>query len=344
MRDLKGSHPGLPRITMKSEDRNAAELLLDLKARTGVAMDLSDLLETENLADVAVDFADASFPEALERICKAANLGVNLDPDDIEFYTEDYEEAPSFAFRDCLFRLTEWSLKRVINFQDPPRDTLEATLEVLWDPRLQAAGALSSVVVAEAVDSKGKSLVPPKQPGENGDDPGLVSTGDSLDDIELLAPHPEAGAIALLRGHVTLLLPRTQVTLALEKVEEGAKAAKDAVQLCLQKIEPGRQGERKLQLELASAVIKADFLHTRRATAHLVVKGEGRVSAGIESMSASDGRLNLTVVQAGPRLVVLPPGVAARPEPPPIEKVEVVIVTETTEREIPFEFRNLQVK
>src|SRR5688572_3597984 len=74
-RKLAGVLPPLRKITIEAKDRSLKEVLEDLRAQSGMAMDLERLAD----APVTVSFKDLNPMEALDAVCKAAALGYSID-------------------------------------------------------------------------------------------------------------------------------------------------------------------------------------------------------------------------------------------------------------------------
>src|SRR5262245_6829724 len=70
---LRGVLPPLRKVTLEAKDRNLKEVIEDLKQQTGLAVDWT------GDGDVTVSVKDVTPFEALEAICKAANLSYAID-------------------------------------------------------------------------------------------------------------------------------------------------------------------------------------------------------------------------------------------------------------------------
>jgi hypothetical protein len=217
LRLLRGFEPAR-RVSMKSTDRNVVELLGDLRAKTGVALTLENLMGEEKMPEVPVDIRDATMLEAFDAICRAGNVTLAMENGQFSLFQGDYQDLPRFFYDRYFFRLHEFVLLKTADFRKPAVHSFKLQMELLWDPAA-APCRFSAPVVLEAVDDKGKNLIPPpppagQKPKEKPDEAAADSEPEAMSSLVLLPPSQGSEKIAVLRGVTTISLPRTLVTLS----------------------------------------------------------------------------------------------------------------------------------
>lgn len=220
---LAGVLPPLRKITIEAKDRSLKEVLEDLRAQTGMAMDL------ERLADspVTVSFKNLTPMEALDAVCKAASLGYSVDSygkyrsgkvmvaaggpmgqtglgsdPKVRFQPGGYVEVPRQFVRHYAIEPTNISMTKQTSFRGGPTSNAYLNLRVLWPPEVKPqAGTLA---VTSIVDDKGRSLYDaPRNIQRFGGMNASIYNG-LQSGVQMTYPESDAKSIASLKGTVTL--------------------------------------------------------------------------------------------------------------------------------------------
>ena len=372
--------PPIQRISMKTSDRNVVELLGDLRSKTGVALSLENLMGEEKLPEVPVDIHDATMLEAFDAICRAGNVTVTMENGQFMLYQGDYQEVPRFFYDHYFFRLGNFVLMKTADFRKPAVQSFRVQMEMLWDPAA-APCKFNPPVVVEAVDDKGKNLIPPpappkKEPHKPADpaggkppdasDPTEDGDSEAVSFLQLVPPSPAAEKIAMLRGYTTIGLPKTKVTLSfVEETRKGER--KDAPDKNQDpQAEPAsaldgmvrKSGDFTVKVvkvesslfrvtcEVSSATLKVEDIGKMPFLASVTLKGAEptRSYVSLWSMKENVAEVMVSFQPLHLKEVLVKPG-DDRPVPPaPVEKIELSIVTAVQERKIPFEFRDVKIK
>lgn len=331
--------PVAKRISIKASDRNVTELLGDLRARTGIALALENLLaDNEKLPEVPVDIQDATPLEAFDAICKAANVSIMMENGQFGLYPGDYQETPRFFYDHYFFRLGGFVLMKTADFRRPAVQNFVVRMELLWDP-VAAPCRFAAPVIVEAVDEKGKNLLPP--PAKKDDEEEPQDAGPSSE-LHLVPPSPGAEKIAALRGFVKVGLPRKRVTLTF--------GGKDALEGQVRKAEgyTAKVAEHeplqfRLVLDLTSGSTKPEDLQLLPFQAVVTLKGGEATRCYLNTNVTEDAcqvHINYQPLHLREALVD-----GDRPVPAAaVEKIELSIITAVQERKIPFEFRDVKLK
>jgi hypothetical protein len=370
--------PPLQRITMKAADRNVIELLGDLRARTGVALSLENLMGEEKLPEIPVDIRDATMLEAFDAICHAGNVTVTMENGQFMLYQGEYQEMPRFFFEHYFFRLGNFVLMKTADFRKPAVQSFKIQMEMLWDPAA-APCKFNPPSVVEAADDKGKNLIPPqkkeapkgareapkpdgKEPAEGPDE----NEAEATSFLQLLPPSPAAEKISVLRGYCSIGLPRTKVTLSF--AEEPKKERKDApdkaqdpaaeapspldglirtsgdFRVKILKVEAALL---RVSCEISSPTIKVEDIGKMPFLASVTLKGGEPTRSFVNLWSVKEGAAEVMISYSQLHLrevLVKPPGEEKAAPATPVEKIELSIVTAVQERKIPFEFRDVKIK
>jgi hypothetical protein len=368
--------PPLQRLSLKASDRNVVELLGDLRAKTGVALSLENLMGEEKLPEVPVDVRDVTMLEAFDAICRAGNVTVTMENGQFMLYQGDYQEMPRFFYDHYFFRLGNFVLLRTVDFRKPAVQSFKIQMEMLWDPAA-APCKFNPPVLVEAVDDKGKNLIPPPpakkgapkpaEPKPPGD--AEEAEAESTSFLQLLPPSPAAEKISLLRGYATIGLPKTKVSLSFaeepKKTErkdpapadkpqdspaEPAPSPLDGMQRksgdFTVKIVKVESGLFRITCEVSSATLKVEDIGKMPFLASVTLKGAEptRSYVSLWSMKDTVAEVMISFQPLHLKEILVKAG-DDRPAPPsPVEKFELSIVTAVQERKIPFEFRDVKIK
>lgn len=336
-------YPAVKRVTMKSADKTVVDLLADLRAKTGAALSLENLMEEEQLPELAFEVKDATTLEAFDAICHAGNVSFSMNGGQLMLYTGDTAvERPRFFYGHYFVRLGDFDLVKSVTFRRPATQNFNIQMETIWDP---AAAPLRfrRVRIVEATDDRGKSLLPPPEPPmkkdeeeeEEPEDTGANTT------LRLVPPSPAATRIAVLRGFTTIVLPksRTTVPFPAPQVDQAGAAGDFQVKVTAVDLD-----ESEIRLSVSSRKHTPEALSKLDMLASVSLKDWESTSTFVDSPSWDENRLELRVHYEPLRLkdgVVRPPDDAP---PPAVERLELSIVTAVHPKRIPFEFRDLKLK
>ncbi|HVE39499.1 MAG TPA: hypothetical protein VNM14_06395 [Planctomycetota bacterium] len=370
--------PPVQRLSMKASDRNVVELLGDLRAKTGVALSLENLMGEEKLPEVPVEVRDVTMLEAFDAICRAGNVTVTMENGQFMLYQGDYQEMPRFFYDHYFFRLGNFVLLRTVDFRKPAVQSFKLQMEMLWDPAA-APCKFNPPVVVEAVDDKGKNLIPPPPPVRK-DPPKPVEPkppgeaeeveAESTSFLQLLPPSPASEKLTMLRGYTTIGLPKTKVTLSFAEEpkkserKEPAPPPEKSQDLPAEpppspldgqqrksgdftvKIIKVESGLFRVTCEVSSATLKVEDIGKMPFLASVTLKGAEptRSYVSLWSMKDTVAEVMISFQPLHLKEILVKAG-DDRPAPPsPVEKIELSIVTAVQERKIPFEFRDVKIK
>jgi hypothetical protein len=337
-------YPPVKRVTMKAADRNVVELLADLRAKTGAALSLENLMDEEKLPELTVDVKDATMLEAFDAICHAGNVTVSMQNGQFTLFTGAYVDLPRFFYGHYFLRLQEFEHQKIVTFRKPASETFTVDLEMVWDP---AAAPLrfKPIRVVEALDDKGKSLLPPPVPAAEPVPKPEDADGD--DDrnptmkVRLAAPSPAATKIGILRGFVSVVLPKSRVTAPFPSPKEDQAAAVSDFQLKILNVDVNQHNVR---LSVSSKKYTPEALSKMDFLSRVALKDWDATASYVDKLSWDDHSLDLSVSYEPLRLKdgLARPGDGA-PQPP-IDTLDVSIVTSVHEKRVPFEFRDLKLR
>lgn len=339
--------PPVKRVSMKSADKNVVELLTDLRARTGAAIALDNLLDEEKLPEIAFEVKDATMLEAFDAICHAGNVTVSMESGQFMLYTGTYVDLPRFFYGHYYFRLSEYDHLKTVNFRRPAVETFEVHMEMIYDP---AAAPLryQPVRVVEALDDRGKNLVkPPGPPDPKPEDIDLEAVGPAMT-LHLLPPSPGSQKLAVIRGFCPVVLPKARTTMtfatpdaAAPPPEQKSTVTAGDFKVVITRVDLATHS---VTLELSSKKLKTEALGELDLLSHVVLKGWESTSSYVQKSSPEDDVMEITVSYEPLRFkdsLVRP---TEETPPPAIEKLEVSVVTSTQEKRIPFEFKDLKIR
>src|SRR5436190_6431692 len=368
--------PPVQRLSMKASDRNVVELLGDLRAKTGVALSLENLMGEEKLPEVPVEIRDVTMLEAFDAICRAGNVTVTMENGQFMLYQGDYQEMPRFFYDHYFFRLGNFVLLRTVDFRKPAVQSFRIQMEMLWDPAA-APCKFNPPVLVEAVDDKGKNLIPPPSPPKKEApkpaEPKLPEAeepeADPTSFLQLLPPSPASEKLSVIRGYTTIGLPKTRVTLSFaedpKKVERKDPAPPEKAQdfpaepppspldglqrksgdftVKIVKVESGLF---RITCEVSSATLKVEDIGEMPFLASVTLKGAEptRSYVSLWSMKDTVAEVMISFQPLHLKEILVKPGDDHPAPPSPVEKIDLSIVTAVQERKIPFEFRDLKIK
>jgi len=334
-------YPAVKRLSMKSTDKNVVELLADLRARTGAALSLDNLLEEEKLPEIAFEVKDATMLEAFDAICHAGNVTVSLQNGQFMLFTGAYVDLPRFFYGHYFLRLGDFEIVKTVTFRKPASQTFNLQMEMVWDP---AAAPLrfKPIRVVEAMDDRGRNLVlPPPVP-----DPKEPAPPDSDDSgpntvLHLAAPSAAATKVALVRGFATIVLPKSRatVTFPAPQVDQTGSIGDYTFKIVAVDLD-----HHLLRLTLTSKKHKPEALSAMDVMSLVTLKDWEATSSAVDKSSWNEEALELAV---GYDPLRLKDGLARPPDggpQPPVDRLEISVVTAVQEKRIPFEFRDLKIK
>ena len=324
-------YPAVKRVSMKSSDRNVVELLADLRAKTGTALSLENLMDEDKLPELPFEVKDATMLEAFDAICHAGNVAVSMQNGQFALYAGTYAEVPRFFYGHYFLRLGDFELQKTVTFRKPATQTFSLDMEMIWDP---AAAPLRfrPVRVVEALDDRGKNLVLPpvedEEPGPSGK-------------IFLAPPSLAATKITLLRGFATIVLPQARLTASFPEPKETQDATAGEFQVRILSVD---LDQHTLRLKLASKKTAPEALSRMDFLAQVALKDWESTAASVDKISSDADGLDLAVAY----LPLRHKDGLARPTDgvpqPKILSLDLSIVTAEREKRIPFEFRDLKLR
>jgi hypothetical protein len=337
-------YPAVKRLSMKSSEKNVVELLADLRARTGAALSLDNLLDEEKLPEIPFEIKDATMLEAFDAICHAGNVQVTMQNGQFMLFAGAFQDLPRFFYGHYFLRLGDFDIVKTVTFRKPATQTFNLQMEMVWDP---AAAPLrfKPVRIVEALDDRGKSLVlAPAAP-----DPTAKKENAALDAEEagantmlhLAAPSPAATKVSLLRGFATIVLPKSRATVAFPFPQAGQAGSVGDYQFRIVGVDPDQH---RVRLTLTSKKYRPEALSAMDVLSQVTLKDWEATSSSAEKSSWNEDALELTV---GYDPLRIKDGLARPPEggpQPPIDKLEISVVTAVQDKRIPFEFRDLKIK
>ena len=337
-------YPAVKRLSMKSTDKNVVELLADLRARTGAALSLDNLLEEEKLPEIPFEVKDATMLEAFDAICHAGNVTVSMQNGQFMLFTGNYVDLPRFFYGHYFLRLGDFEIVKTVTFRKPASQAFNLQMEMVWDP---AAAPLrfKPVRVVEAVDDRGRSLVPipvaPDPAAKKENSPPDTEESGPNTVLHLAAPSPAATKVSLVRGFATIVLPKSRATVAFSFPKVDEVGAAGDFQFRIVAVEPDQH---RIRLALTSKKVKPEALSAMDLLSQVTLKDWEATSSGVDKPSWNEESLEIVV---GYDPLRIKDGLARPPEggpQPPVDRLEISVVTAVQEKRIPFEFRDLKIK
>jgi len=334
-------YPAVKRLSMKSADKNVVELLADLRARTGAALSLDNLLEEEKLPEIAFEVKDATMLEAFDAICHAGNVTVSMQNGQFMLFTGAYVDLPRFFYGHYFLRLGDFEIVKTVTFRKPASQTFNLQMEMVWDP---AAAPLrfKPVRITEAVDDRGRSLLlPPPVPDPKEAPPQETDDSGPNTVLHLAAPSAAATKVSLVRGFSTIVLPKSRATVAFPapQVDQTAGVGDYTFKIVTLDLD-----HHLVRLTLTSKKHKPEALSAMDIMSQVTLKDWEATSSAVDKSSWNEDALELVV---GYDPLRLKDGLARPPDggpQPPVDRLELSVVTAVQEKRIPFEFRDLKIK
>jgi hypothetical protein len=327
---LDGPLPPLRRVSLPAGPRSPVELLRELGRQADWPVD-DESLRDEALPDVEVRVRDASPFEAVEAICRAAELWPSWDEDHLVLHTGGFVDAPVSRFGPFQVVLSLVRHERSVRFVEPAEDVLllETTVVSAYGlPLLEVAG----IEVIEARDEKGVDLLRPPGPADAPappeEEPSDVARPETLQAyplaVRLRGLSPGARTLARVRGVVRVRLPRATRAVELARPEPGSAGTAPGMSVKVREI---RRDESRMlvDLEVSEPALAGRTL--------LVRGGRERVDARLLESPGPDGLRRLAVA-------VRPRGA----DGPFLERLRVEVVEDAVLREVPFEFRGVVLR
>lgn len=230
--------PPLRRATLEASEKPLREVLEEISKQTGVPIDLSggtfDGPVTLSLKDAlplqAFDEACAKaggFSFRVRRAGEEAGFNPGAPPDPaasaLLFQPGAGPAGPAAYAKSYRLRLNQITLTRTNDFRRE-RSTANLQVEVLWPPPA-APHSVSEFRIVEALDDRGRSLMPTADPnlpnrlqvGFNRHRFRNHWTGGSYHGLEIAYPQADAAKIALLRCAISVVYPGDERSLVFEK-------------------------------------------------------------------------------------------------------------------------------
>jgi len=239
---LRGVLPPIRKVTIEAKDRNVKDVFEDLKQQSGLGVTFQNMVG----GDVTVSVKDVTPLEALDALCKAANLGYTFDRlsmtktmaaggppmvsgDSLETRIRvqpGYIAVARQFTRHYVVEPAQITMSKHSTFN---RSTSNANLllRVAWP--LDVKPQMGDVVIASIVDDKGRSLIQPGAPAMIGrPSAGMypASMGLLQSSIPLVYPESDAEKITV-KGTVNLKYLMEEKVLTFEEVDPAAPVKKE---------------------------------------------------------------------------------------------------------------------
>lgn len=341
---LRGPLGKSPRVTLRKTPRTALEHLQDLAKQSGLLLNLETLLD-EKLPELTLEAADLLPLEALDLVCRSAELSTSFEADQILIFTGGGVHAPVSRLGPCQFSLLRAVQKRAVEFVRPARSWITLDFGLCFEhglPLMDVAG----VRILEAVDDRGQDLLPragellpDDEEGEPLDEVGdAVARPEAFQDhvvtIDLRALSPGAKGIALLRGEALLRLPKSLRKVELAKPLPDATASAPGLSVVVRKLIPE---ESRLLLDVEVPAGRRFLVSGFRADGRL----ERTHATILEKPERGPFRVSLEV-QPRPSAR----GILLEKQAPQslLELLRVELAEDVVERPVPFEFRGVELR
>jgi hypothetical protein len=234
--------PPLRRATLEASEKPLREVLEEIAKQTGVPIDLTggtfDVPVTLSLKDAlplqAFDEACAKGGGFSYRVRRAGeemgfNPGAPPDPagSALLFQPGAGPAGPAAYAKSYRLRLNQITLTRTNDFRRE-RSTANLQVEILWPPPA-APHSVSEFRIVDAVDDRGRSLLPQADP--NGVNRAQMAmgrnrfrnhwTGGSYHGLEIAYPAADAAKIASLKCALSVVYPGDERALVFEKPSDA---------------------------------------------------------------------------------------------------------------------------
>jgi hypothetical protein len=318
------------RVTLEEKDRPASELLREVLGTAGLR------LAAPGEADrtVRAGFRDVPFLEALDEACRLGEVSLARQPSgEFQSVPGDSIKGPRFYRGGFAAGIAAASATSEATFDDPPASRLSVTIVVRGDPRSVIPETGGEVVILEARDDTGKSLLLPGGPPLEGSAGAFaarvrepVLTAKATFDV----PAPSARSIARLRGVATLTTVRKREEIVFEKVLSEGPQTREAG--------PVRATLARCARDGASHAVDLDLRSERRARwpdSDAVLLEDAQGNAFPEPL----GSANSGQTRAEYRLTY-----RDREGNGPPERLRLSVVTETATRKVYFELKDVRLR
>jgi hypothetical protein len=243
---LRGILPPLRKVTIEAKDRNVKDVFEDLKQQCGLAVTIQNAVG----GDITVSAKDVTPLEALDAVCKAANLGYTFDryptsktiaaggPPMVsgDLLESRIRVQPGYVTvarqftRHYVIEPFQISMSKSSIFN---RSNTNASLllRVAWPQDVKPQSG--EVAVASVVDDKGRSLMQPGAPamiGRHSSGSFPTSMGTLQSSIQLTYPESDAEKLTV-KGTVNLKYLMEEKLLTFDEVEpaEPVKKERDGI-------------------------------------------------------------------------------------------------------------------
>jgi hypothetical protein len=246
-RRLSSVLPPLKLVSLDAKEAKLRDVLEDLQKQSGMAMQLDGLAD----APVTVQVKDVPPLEALNAVCKAAELGWFIDgqpvkgripppafgdvpprgvgPSTIRFQSNGYIDVPRFFARHYSVSPTNLSINRWSDFR-ATSSSASLQLRLSWTPEVKPETAW--IEVKRITDDKGRSLFEPVKGAVGGKfRAGMMGGGifRSQTDaaIPLTFPEADARSIASVKGTAIAQFVVAEKTIVFDSPEGTSTNVKD---------------------------------------------------------------------------------------------------------------------
>lgn len=303
--------PPLKRVTLDAKDARLRDVLEDLQKQSGMSMRLDGLGDST----VTVQVKDAAPLEALDAVCKAAELGWFIDGsfvkgrmpppafgDDlpvrgataIRFQSGGYIDVPRFFARHYSVSPSNLQINRWTDFRTVS-SSASLQLRLNWTPETKPENAWFEV--KRVTDDKGRTLFEPAKGAMAGKFRahmmgGGIHRSQMEIPIQLTFPEADAKAIGSVKGTATARFVVAEKTLVFDSPEGAPTAAKDYEGLTVELVEcRTHEGAATVKLAMRGRSRQAapDGVHYHQTPPVRLKLEDGTTAPGTGTTIHSDG-------------------------------------------------------
>lgn len=230
--------PPIKPVTLKAENKKVSEVLAEFQSKVDFPMDLKSAGDKE----ISVDVKDAAPFEALDAICKAADLSYRIREDqEYDFkakkwvkkplqakFSSGYTDAPRFYKRHYRVVPTSISLNKTSNFGGRDQSGGSLQLALQWLPSLDPKGGVT-FFVTEVVDDQGETVY--SSEGKRRNNFNRIHRGGSerqaTTQVSFEYPKEGVRALASAKGRVEIQFPSEKKILSWDAPGESVGTVRE---------------------------------------------------------------------------------------------------------------------
>lgn len=316
----------LRRVSYTCKDKPLVEVLAELEPLLQFPV-LAEGLEQDPASTVTLSVKQASVIDLLFLLAQACRCGLRIEDDRAVLDPEDSVAGFVSGWNGWRIRLTGFEWFKKWDFRGPREDLIHLALQVCGPPSRQIA-RVHPLVFQELRDSKGKDLLFSEEPSETGREAFPLDP----EQRRMLPFSNGTRMLRCLRGYLPVDYSRRETQIILQNPEKGAVVTEGGIKVSVGHFDPDEQ-HFQISVVLPESLGPARYGLPARARLVFAPGIRARVDA---SPQRDEGRLEFGISWAP----------LADPKPRIIrpERVVITVVTESVQRKIPFEFRELELK